>query len=289
MKENKDSFATVFRQYSVIAVASLLYAIGFNWCFVPNQLPYGGITGLILTADYIIGGLPVGTILILCNVPVFFLGYKLLGTTMLYRSIFAMFLSSALIDVTAYFWTFQPMDTMLACIYGGVVMGISMGIILTQNASTGGTDLLARVIRLKYGWIPVGQMMLIMDIFVIGLAALVLGNLDAALYGLVAMYITAIAMDSVTFGVDKAQVAYVISQNHEEVAQALTKKLNRGVTVIPSVGGWSGESRPMIMCAFRHRQIVTVKTLVREVDPNAFFISCPAHEVLGQGFRLNQK
>lgn len=289
MKETNDSVVKVLCQYGIIAVASLIYAIGFNWCFVPNQLPYGGITGLVLIADYIIGGLPVGTILIVCNIPVFFLGYKLLGTTMLYRSIFAMFLSSALIDVTAYYWTFEPMDMMLACIYGGVVMGIAMGIILLQSASTGGTDLLARVIRLKIGWIPVGQMMLIMDIFVISLAALVQQNLDAALYGLVAMYITAIAMDSVTFGVDKAQVAYVISQNHEEVALALTKKLNRGVTVIPSVGGWSGESRPMIMCAFRHRQIVTVKTLVREVDPNAFFISCPAYEVLGRGFRLNQK
>ncbi len=208
---------------------------------------------------------------------------------MLYRSIFAMFVSSALIDIVALFVTFTPMDDILACIYGGVTMGVSMGIILTQNASTGGTDLLARVIRLKLGWIPVGQMMLYMDIFVIGLSAVVLKNMDAALYGLVAMYITAIAMDYITFGADKSQVAYIISEKHKEVAEALTKKLNRGVTLIPSVGVWSGEQRYMLMCAFRHRQIVTVKTLVREVDPEAFFISCPAHEVLGRGFRLNQK
>ncbi len=286
MNEHKGK---ILWEYLVITLASLVYALGFNWCFVPNHLPYGGITGLILIADYLLGGIPVGTILILMNIPIFLIGGKLLGKTMLYRSIYAMFTSSALIDITAYFWTFQAMDSILASIYGGVTIGISMGVILTQNASTGGTDLLSRVIRLKLGWIPVGQMMLLMDVFVIGLYALVLRDLDAALYGLVAMYITALAMDSVTYGVDKSQVAYVISEHHEEVAKALTQKLQRGVTIIPSQGGWSRESRPMIMCAFRHRQIVTVKTLIREVDPNAFFISCPAHEVLGRGFRLNQK
>ncbi len=275
------------KEYVVISLASFLYALGFNWCFVPNQLPYGGITGLILIADYVIGGLPVGTILILCNIPIFCLGGKLLGRTMLFRSIFAMVFSSALIDVTALFWTFQPMDKILACIYGGVTMGVSMGVILTQNASTGGTDLLSRVIRLKLGWIPVGQMMLLMDIVVIGLFAVVQRNLDSALDGLVAMYITAIAMDSVTFGVDKSQVAYIISTKHQAVADVLTQKLQRGVTVIPSVGGWSGDERPMLMCAFRHRQIVTVKTLVREVDSDAFFICCPAYEVLGRGFRTH--
>ncbi len=281
-------FGKTVKEYLIITLASLVYALGFNWCFVPNHLPYGGVTGLVLIADYVLGGIHVGTILIVVNIPIFLLGGRLLGKTMLFRSIFAMVVSSALIDVTALLWTFEPMDEILACIYGGVTMGISLGIILTQNASTGGTDLLSRVIRLKLGWIPAGQMMLIMDIFVIGLYALILENMDAALYGLVAMYITAIAMDYITYGVGKSQVAYVISQKHEEVTQALTKKLNRGVTVIPSLGGWSGEARPMIMCAFRHRQIVTVKTLVREVDPEAFFISCPAHEVLGRGFRLNQ-
>lgn len=276
-------------QYFIISLASLAYAIGFNWCFIPNQLPYGGVTGIILMADYIYGGLPVGMLLILANIPIFILGGKLLGRQMLFRSIYAMGFSSLLIDVVAYFFVFQPMDQILACIYGGVIMGIAMGVILTQSASTGGTDLLSRVIRLKIGWIPVGQMMLIMDIFIISLSAYVTQSIHHALYGLIAMYITAIAMDYVTYGVDKSQVAYIISQDHEAVREALIKKLNRGVTVIPSVGGWSGEARPMIMCAFRQRQIVSLKKIVREADPHAFFISCPAHEVLGEGFRMNHK
>ncbi len=275
----------IVEEYLVITLASVVYALGFNWCFIPNQLPYGGITGLILIADYVVGGLPVGTILILCNIPIFMLGGKLLGKTMLYRSIYAMFVSSALIDVVAYFYTFQPMDSILASIYGGVTMGFSMGVILTQSASTGGTDLLARVIRLRVGWLPVGQLMLIMDLVIISVSAAVTQNIHNALYGLIAMYITALVMDSLTYGVDKSQIAYIISNRHDEVTEALIKKLNRGVTVIPSVGGWSGEARPMIMCAFRQRQIVTLKNLVREVDPDAFFITCPAHEVLGNGFK----
>lgn len=283
-KEQKGTIT----QYFIITLAATVYAFGFNWCFMANQLPYGGITGIILIFDYVLGGIPVGTIIIIANIPIFMMGGKLLGKKMLFRSIYAMLLSSALIDVIAYFYTFQPMDEILASIYGGVFMGVSMGVILTQSASTGGTDLLSRVIRLKIGWIPVGQMMLIMDLFVIGSTAAVTQNVHSALYGLIAMYVTAIAMDSVTYGVDKSQVAYIISEKHEEVCEVLMKKLLRGVTVIPSLGGWSGEPRPMIMCAYRQRQVVTLKNLVREVDPDAFFITCSAHEVLGQGFKQDK-
>lgn len=285
---NKNTMLLV-KEYFIITLASLVYAVGFNWCFLPNQLAYGGITGVLLILDYLLGGIAVGSWLIVCNIPIFLVGGKLLGKTMLYRSIYAMFLSSALIDVVAYFHTFEPMDSILASIYGGVLTGVSMGVVYTQRASTGGTDLLTRIIRLKVGWIPVGQMMLIIDLFVISLTAVVTQNIHNALYGLMAMYVTAIAMDHVTFGVDKSQVAYIISGKHDQVREALIQKLNRGVTVIPSQGGWSGESRPMIMCAFRHRQVVSLKNIVREVDPDAFFITCPAYEVLGQGFRHNTK
>lgn len=285
----KKEMVSTLREYVIITLASLVYAFGFNWCFVPNNMAYGGMTGLVLIADYIFGGIPVGTWLIICNIPIFLVGGKLLGKTMLYRSIYAMFISSALIDVVAYFYTFDPMDPILAAIYGGLTMGLPLGIILTQRASTGGTDLLSRVIRLKVGCLPVGQVMLAMDVVVITLSVIITKNLDSGLYGLVAMYVTALAMDSVTYGVDKSQVAYIISGKHDEVREALIQKLNRGVTVIPSQGGWSGDPRPMIMCAFRQRQIVSLKNIVRDVDPDAFFISCPAHEVLGQGFRHNTK
>ncbi len=271
--------------YVLISVGAFLYAVGFNWFFTTNMLAYGGITGIILIFDYLLGGIPVGTILILCNIPIFLMGGKLLGKKMLFRSIYAMFLSSALLDVISYNMTFEPMDEILASIYGGVVLGASMALILLRNASTGGTDLLSRVIRLKISWIPVGKMMLIMDIFIISITAIVTKNMDNALYGLIAMYVTALVMDNITYGVDKSQVAYIISNKHQEMTKALTEKLHRGVTVIPSLGGWSGEPRPMVMCAFRQRQVVALKNLIQEVDPDAFFICCPAYEVLGYGFR----
>lgn len=286
MEQNHNK-TKIMLQYLFITLGGLLYAFGFNLFFTPNHLAYGGITGLVLIADYLLDGIPVGTVIMICNIPIFIMGGKLLGRTMFFRSLYAMVSSNLMIDIIAHYTDFQPMDEILGSIYGGVVMGLSMGIILTQNASTGGTDLLSRVIRLKIGWIPVGQMMLLMDVVVVSLTAYVTNNINNALYGLIAMYITALVMDHVTYGVDKSQVAYIISKQHDAVAQALTQKLNRGVTVIPSVGGFTGESRPMIMCAFRQRQIVSVKNLVREVDPDAFIISCPAHEVLGQGFRRN--
>lgn len=275
--------------YGVITFASLVYAVSFNWFFITNKLAYGGVTGSILIFDYIYGGLPVGTITIFCNIPIFLLGGKLLGRRMLYRSLYAMLTSSALIDVVSHVADFEPIDSILASIYGGLLLGVALGLITLQNASSGGSDLLSRVIRLKVGWMPVGQIILAMDLVVISITALVTQNMDSALYGLIAMYVTTLVMDNIMYGVDKSQVAYIISNKQAEVTKALTNKLHRGVTVIPSTGGWSGESRPMIMCAFRHRQVVTVKNLVQEVDPEAFFVSCPAYEVLGRGFRKDGK
>ncbi len=271
--------------YLMITLGSIIYGFGFNWFFTANKLAYGGVTGMILIFDYVIGGLPVGTLMILCNIPIFLLGWKHFGKTMLYRSLYSMVTMSIAVDVVAYSFTFEPMDEILASIYGGAVLGVALGLTMLQRASTGGTDLLSRVIRLKMGWLPVGRIILAMDLVVISITAIVTHNINSALYGLIAMYVTTLIMDHMMYGVDRAQVAYIISNKQDEVVAALTNKLNRGVTIIPSTGGWSGESRPMIMCAFRHRQIVTVKSLIQETDPDAFFISCPAHEVLGRGFK----
>lgn len=273
------------KEYAIITVWCVVYAFGFNCFFPPNNLAYGGVMGTILIFDYILGGIPVGTINLLVNIPLFIVGGKLLGKKLFIRSLYTVLATSVSIDVLSYFLEFKPMDSILAAIYGGGILGLSFGFIFQQHASGGGSDLLARIIRLKIKWATLAQIMFAIDFLVMVSFALVVGNIDNALYGLIAMYVCTLMIDGVTYGMDKSQVAYIISQKHDEVAQQLIHKLNRGVTILPGTGGWSGAPQYVIICAYKQRQIVAIKELVWEADPNAFFISCAAREVAGMGFR----
>ncbi|MFI3250203.1 MAG: YitT family protein [Eubacteriales bacterium] len=273
------------KEFAIITFGCLVYALGFNCFFPPNNLAYGGVMGVILIFDYILGGIPVGTINIIANVPLFLAGGKLLGRELFIKSIYTMTMSSIFIDLSSYFYTFGPMDSILASIYGGIAVGVGLGIIFTQGSSNGGSDLLSRIIRIKLKWATVAQIMFAIDFLVLVSFAVVVGNINNALYGLMAMYVSAHVIDNIMYGMDKSQVAYIISPKHEEVAQVLIHKLKRGVTIIPAVGGWSGAPQYVIICAYKQRQIVTIKELVREADPNAFFISCAAREVAGSGFK----
>ena len=275
----------LFLSYLWITLASVVYAVGFNWCYEPNQIGFGGITGVAQIVNAILPAAPIGTVVIILNVPLFLLGWKLLGGHLLLSSLYAMFISSLAIDLLHLVCVFQPMDPVLATIYGGVLMGGSLGVIFLQGATTGGTDLIARLLKLKLAWLPMGKLLMAIDLAVILAVAVAFGNLDSALYGVVALYLSSKVMDLVLYGLDTAKVAYIISDRHQEIAQRLIRDLDRGVTLLRGEGGWSGREKRVVMCAFKQRQIVAMKEIVRDIDPAAFLIVCDAHEVMGEGFR----
>ena len=275
----------LFFSYLWITLASVVYAVGFNWCYEPNRIGFGGITGVAQIINAILPAAPIGTVVIILNVPLFLLGWKFLGGHLLLSSLYAMFISSLAIDLLHLVYEFQPMDPVLATIYGGVLMGGSLGVIFLQGATTGGTDLIARLLKLKLAWLPMGKLLMAIDLAVILAVAVAFGNLDSALYGVVALYLSSKVMDLVLYGLDTAKVAYIISDRHQEIAQRLIRDLDRGVTLLRGEGGWSGREKRVVMCAFKQRQIVAMKAIVRDIDPAAFLIVCDAHEVMGEGFR----
>ena len=275
----------LFLSYLWITLASVVYAVGFNWCYEPNRIGFGGITGVAQIVNAILPAAPIGTVVIILNVPLFLMGWKFLGGHLLLSSLYAMFISSLAIDLLHLVCVFQPMDPVLATIYGGVLMGGSLGVIFLQGATTGGTDLIARLLKLKLAWLPMGKLLMAIDLAVILAVAVAFGNLDSALYGVVALYLSSKVMDLVLYGLDTAKVAYIISDRHQEIAQRLIRDLDRGVTLLRGEGGWSGREKRVVMCAFKQRQIVAMKAIVRDIDPAAFLIVCDAHEVMGEGFR----
>lgn len=275
--------------YLWILFGCVIYAVGFNWCYAPNQIGFGGVTGMAQIINSLLPWAPVGTVAIILNIPLFLLGWRFLGGRVLLSSLFAMAVGSICIDILNALYQFPPMDPILACIFGGVLVGASLGIILQQNATTGGTDLIARLLKLPFPWLPVTKLLLAVDLLIILVAAVVFGKLSSALYGLISLYITTLTMDMVLYGTDRAKVAYIISSQPEKITHAILNDIDRGVTVLHGQGAWSGEEKQVLMVAFKQRQIVALKRVIRDLDPSAFLIVCEAHEVLGDGFREHKQ
>ncbi len=275
--------------FLIITLGAAIFAVGFVWFYQPNDIASGGLTGLAQVINHLFPFLPVGTVVIVLNIPLFILGWKLIGGKLLLGSLWAMFISSIIIDVITPLPFWQPMDPMLACIFGGVSMGLSLGLIIQQGSTTGGTDLLARLLKLKLTWLPIGKLLLVLDLVVIVLVAIVFRELNTMLYGAVAMYISSLVLDGVLYGMDTAKVAYIISEHNNEIQSVLMHQLDLGVTILHGQGAYTGADKKVLMCAFKQREIASLKAAVKGIDPDAFLIVCNAHEVLGEGFRAYKK
>ena len=270
-------------EYGVITFGSAIYALCFNWLFQTNHISMGGFTGVAQIVNRFIPMLPVGVTVIILNVPLFILGVKKTGLHILISSLCAMAVGSLMIDGIAMLYTFPPMEQLLACIYGGVLLGLSMGLLLMVGATTGGTELAARLLKFKLHHLSIGRLCLIIDLMVILLHAITFNNLYNALYGIIAMYISSLVMDAVVYGSINAKMAYIISDNSQAITEQLLK-MELGVTQLQGRGAWSGGEKTVVLCAFKRTQIAAIKAAVTAIDPNAFIIVCDAHEVLGEGF-----
>lgn len=281
----KRTPAQLAKNYILILVGAAVYALAFDAFFVPNGIAFGGVTGLAQIVNFFFPQVPVGTLVIVFNIPLFLLGWKLLGGHMLVSSLFAMTVSSLFIDLLPLLYTFPPMeDTLLACLVGGVVLGVGLGVTFLQGATTGGTEIVARLLKLKLAWLPEGKLLLAADLTVVALVALVFRSMGTALYGVVALYLSTVVMDWVLYGMDTAKVAYIISDRPQEIARVIMEDLDRTVTYLQGEGGYLGQPKRVILCAFKQKEIVSIKETVRQADPNAFMIVTNAHEVLGEGF-----
>ena len=276
------------RSCGIITLGAVIYALAFDWFVAPNQIAMGDVGGLAQIVNALVPVLPVGVLSILVNVPLFLAGWRLLGGRLLVSSLYAMAVSSLAIDVIAWMHTFPPMDPILATLYGGAGMGVGLGLVFSQGATTGGTDIIGKLLKLKFPWLPIGKLVMIPDMVVVILAAVVFGTVNAALYGLIQMYLLSKVMDMILYGWDTSRVAYIITDRWEETVQGLLD-MNRGVTLLQGKGAYTGAEKQVLLVAFRQREIVPIKRMLREIDPKAFFIVCDAHEILGEGFGDYQK
>ena len=270
--------------YFLITLSDALYAFAFCWFYQPNAISVGGFTGISQVINFFLPVIPIGITTLVLNIPLFAIATKVQGIKLLLSSLYSTVISSVFIDLFSGIHSFSPMDDLLlAAAFGGVLAGVGVGMQLRVGATTGGTELAARLLKYKIRHISVGKLCFAVDIIVIIIYAFTFKKINNALYGIASMYIFSLSMDFVIYGGTHAKLAYIISPKSEEIKDKLLE-MNLGVTMVDSHGGWNGDEKQMIMCAFKRAQIAAIKKSVTNIDPTAFIIVCEAHEVLGEGF-----
>ena len=262
---------------------SVLFSAGFAFFLQPNDLSPGGISGLALIALEVLGFGSVGLYSVLMNLPLFLLGGVKIGRRFFFGSMLGMFLSSALIDGFAALG-FSGVEPLLGVLYGGVLCGVGLGIVFMSGTSTGGSDILVRLLKLKYRNVPIGQISMYFDAMVVILTGLVFRDLNKALYTGITVVVCGKMVDAVVYRFDYSKVALIISREHRAIAREIGEKLDRGATFLHGEGSYSQTQVKVVLTAVKRQQIAELKELVMDIDPDAFVIVQEAHQVLGDGF-----
>lgn len=264
-------------------LGSAIFALGFALFLGPNDMNAGGISGLAQIAVELTGMGTVGGLSIIINLPLFILGGLKIGRRFFFGSMIGMILSSVLIDAFAVIAIPTP-EPLIAVLYGGVICGVGLGLVFVNGTSTGGSDILVRLLKLRYRNVPIGQISMVFDAIVVVLTGLVFQDVSKALYTGVTVYLSGKVVDAVVYNFDYSKVALIISDHHEAIAQAIGRELDRGATFLHAEGSYSHNPKKVVLAAVKKQQLAELKELVVHIDPNAFIIVQEAHQVLGDGF-----
>ena len=284
---DKTKIMKTLRDYVLITIGMAIYSFGFLMFLLPNEIPFGGIVG-IATVTNTLWGLPIGVMNVLLNAPLIAAGMKILGKRFFFKTAWAIVSSSILLDVMKPFVPAYTGDFLLACLYGGIVLGIGFGIVFRTGGTTGGTDIIAKMIQYRWS-INIGFTNLIINAIIIGTNALVYNSMESALYGIIATYLAGAVIDQIIYGGDKQKTAFIITNKPKDVSSIIMKKLGNGVTAIDATGMYSGNEKYVLMTVARRHETSVLKSIIAEADPTSFVILADATEVFGQGFKAYDK
>lgn len=293
----KEKFIQGTKEYLWIILGSVITGFAINIFLVPHKIAPGGVTGIATVIFYLSGEiLPVGTIMLLLNIPLFIFGMKFIGRRFIVRTLFSTIFLSVIVDIADPItrqiiaklelekMTSGP-DYMLYVIFGGFFMGLGLGMVFKSGATTGGTDLAAKMTHHFIPSLTMGKALLFIDGAVILLAAIAFNSLLLALYSMLALYISAKIIDVILDGVNFAKVVYIISDHAQEIADNIMKELDRGVTALNGTGMYTRSEKKVLFCIIQRGELQELKTLVKKHDPFAFIILGDVTEVLGEGFK----
>ena len=269
--------------FGKIIAGCALFGAGFSLFLGPNDLNAGGISGLAMMFVHLTEFGTVGMITMLMNLPLFVIGGIKVGKKFFFGSLAGLAASSLLLDAFALVPHPQT-EPLLAALYGGLLCGIGLGIVFSTGASTGGSDIIVRLLKLKYENVPIGTINIFFDAVVVVLTGLVFWDVSKALYSGVTIFVTGQVIDAVVYRFDYSKVVLIISKEHERIARVVGEKLDRGATYLKGEGSYSGNDVKVVLTVVKKQQVAELKRLVMEIDANAFVVVQEAHQVLGEGF-----
>ncbi len=282
MSDKLRNASRILGEVGVIAVGSVLFSMAMNMFLLPAGIVLGGMTG-ISTVLNIFFGAPVGITIILLNIPLIIANTRIFGREFLKRTLIGLVATSLSIDLLAFF-PIPELDPLICAILGGVCMGAGCGTLISRGYTTGGTDLIACLVRQKWRSVSTGNVIMITDFVIILGAALFTRSLDGLFYSIVCTFASGKVMDNMISGSRRAGQAFIVTSRGRELTALIFERLFRGVTVIDAVGGYTGEPKQLLMCVVSRREIYLLKQIVAECDRRAFVIIADASEVSGKGF-----
>ena len=270
----------ILMAYAQIFIGSVIGAAAYPTFLIPNNIAPGGLTGVATILNYL-AGWPVGITALVLNIPLFLIGYRTMGKVFAFRSLVATALFTILIDILP----LKPVseDPLLGTLFGGVVLGIGLGLILRGGATTGGSDMIARMVHRRFSFITVGMFLFALDFLVVLAAAIFIGGTQA-LYAMIDIYVCSRVIDAVMVGFGGNKACFVMTDAWQKVTGRVLNEIERGCTLLEAKGAYSGTSRPVVMCVMSRQEMTALKRIVQEEDEKAFMFITEAHEALGEGF-----
>ncbi len=277
MTTKKNRIKREINKYVFLFIGSILTAVGLEIFLIPNKIIDGGIVGISIILSYLTK-LPLSVYILALNIPFLFLGYKQIGKTFVCSSLFA------IVSLSVWVQVFHPIpgltnDVLLATVFGGIILGIGVGIIIRYGGSLDGTEMVAIILNKKTAF-SVGEMVMFFNIFILSSAGLVFGW-DRAMYSLIAYFIAYKVIDIIIDGLDEAKAAIIISENVDEIADAITARLGRGVTYLDGKGGFSKNQKKILYSVVTRLEIAKLKSIIYDKDENAFVTINDVSDVMG--------
>ncbi|MBQ3202854.1 MAG: YitT family protein [Clostridia bacterium] len=276
-----------------ITVGSVCYAVAIGMFSAPNNIAPGGLTGIATLLNHLFDWIPIGTATIVMNVPLLIVSWFVLSKSMVLRTLCGIVISSVLTDVVSPYVdelflsrivVENGKDPLLVCIFGGALLGLGVGLILRRGGTTGGSEVISRLLEKKYPHMSVGTLILGVDAIVITLSAIVYGQIENALYAVVFVFVGSQIIDRVVYGGRSGKMIMIMSKKQPEITQAIMTKVNRGVTLLKSQGGYSGQDQNTMLVAVRKDEVYRLRKTVFDIDPDAFLMMLTTDEVRGLGF-----
>lgn len=265
-------------------VGCFIYAIGIYVFIQPNQIAPGGVSGMSVMLQYLTG-IPIGALSLLINIPLLLMALKFLGRRFTGQTIMSVVTLAVMIDYVAVWLPQYEGDPLLSALFGGALIGIGLAVVFMRGFTTGGTDIISRLLLLKFPFLQIGKILMGIDLVVILTSAFVFGRIETALYGMVAVFTSSRMIDSILYGLDTGKLVYIMTAQPLQLSERIIQDLGRGCTILKSTGAYTKQDSNVLMVAVRRSQYYMLKKLALKIDPKSFIIVTDTTEVLGEGFK----